>query len=400
MPTANSFSWIILPAALMASGLALVAIRAAHANAPGSIGDWSRAMLLAAIGLTGLNSGLIDAWFVKIAFASPVFAGCAYFLRGVIRLAKGRTEPSMNALARQLGPVTLLIIGVYFALGVTSGRTNDAFFHAASAGYFCAALVAAIAAYRHYLRSAQDRHGAVVTHALAALIFSILIMTAGSLHCLEAAFSRLPAAPVYFWMMGFGALLVSGSLLWLSFGLRQLTSAGRPGRPGVLELSTIEHSEVIAREVRQHFLGPIIKPVVLLTIEIDSFDLLCNKHDPDLVDHLVTQVGRAIRRSCRETDIALRNNTARFQIACIGADQDEGLAVAERIRLQVRRYPITGADGIVVPCSVSIGLSLPFESPASSSQAATQAEQALDKAKTLGGNLTISHRPAGDTFGG
>jgi diguanylate cyclase (GGDEF)-like protein len=356
------------------------------ADSIGSVRDWGKAALCCASGLAGLVA--VGSWWLPAIAVSVLFAGYSYLVRGLIRFAQGRIHPVLNGLARQLGAVTSLVIMVHLALAVSSQQVNDAFVHAVGGLYFLFAVFACATACQ------QTQDSSFLRLPLNVLLGAVVALLVASLIGLFDVLSGVPTLT----MLTAGiqlvsAFLVAGSLVVTVNRLRQARSASTAALVSD-PLTGLQSSAAMAATIRRHFLGPLSKPVVLLTIEVDGFDSLSQTIGEDVSRRLVRQVSRAIRMSCRETDTVSRCSTARFVVACIGADQDEGLEVAERIRRRVKRTEIYQAHGQPVACSVSVGLSSPFSSLALSSHAARQADKALDQAQTLGGNLTISHRPA------
>jgi diguanylate cyclase (GGDEF)-like protein len=260
--------------------------------------------------------------------------------------------------------------------------------HAVGGLYFLFALLACATACQ------QTRDSTFLRLPLNVLLAAILSLIIASVIGLLDVISGTPGmATLIAGIKLTGAFLVAGSLVVMVNRLRQVS---RTSVDATLSdpLTGLQSSAAMAATMRRHFLGPLSKPVVMLTIEVDGFESMSGVIGEEISRRLVRQVSRAIRMSCRETDTVSRCGTARFVVACIGADQDEGLEVAERIRNKVKRTEIYQAHGEPIACSVSVGLSLPFSSLAHSAQAARQADKALNQAQTLGGNLTISHRPA------
>lgn len=356
------------------------------ADTLGSVRDWGKASVGSMIALAGLE--LAHTWWLATLAVSALFAALAFLVRGLIRFAQGRVHSLLNALARQLTGLTVLVVLVHLALAASAQHINLPFIFAVGSAYLACALLAGVTAWQ------QSRESAFLRAPLTVLLVGLTLLTA--IHLLSLA-ADVPANRAEAWLSILlataGAGAVFGALALTVSRLRRASTASA-GATQSDPLTGLQSSAVMAATIRRHCLGPLSKPVVLLTIEVDHFDRLSETIGPEVSQRLVRQVSRAIRMSCRETDTVSRCGSARFVVACIGADQHEGLDVAERIRLRVKRTDIYQAQGQPVTCSVSIGLSMPFGSLAASSHAARQADKALNQAQTLGGNLTISHRPA------
>lgn len=96
---------------------------------------------------------------------------------------------------------------------------------------------------------------------------------------------------------------------------------------------------------------------VVLMIDIDHFKRVNDTYGHLAGDQVIRHVSKTLQKECRTDDIVCRFGGEEFVVFLQNADEDTGVAIAERIRLMVEKAPATH-EGVVVSVTVSIGGSL------------------------------------------
>jgi diguanylate cyclase (GGDEF)-like protein len=82
-------------------------------------------------------------------------------------------------------------------------------------------------------------------------------------------------------------------------------------------------------------------PLSLLLIDLDRLKEINDKHGHAAGDHALQLVAESLRRSCRATDLAARLGGDEFVVLAVNTTATEALALAQRIRANVRRLWLT-----------------------------------------------------------
>ncbi|HET6281250.1 MAG TPA: GGDEF domain-containing protein [Polyangia bacterium] len=99
-------------------------------------------------------------------------------------------------------------------------------------------------------------------------------------------------------------------------------------------------------------------PLALLLIDMDRLKLINDQAGHAAGDRALGLIAEALRRSCRTTDLAARHGGDEFVVLAVNTTATEALALAHRIRANVRRVgagQIKGDNGEALRLSVSIG---------------------------------------------
>ena len=118
-------------------------------------------------------------------------------------------------------------------------------------------------------------------------------------------------------------------------------------------------------------------------LELDCFDAMNRELNRRAIDEILIHVASDLEKMCRREDVVCRYSEDRFAI--LGMSQDAGCAIeaAERLRLRLKAWPIVHAMG-ATRITASFGVALahfPFDA-----SIVAEAEEALDRAKQIGGN--------------
>lgn len=132
------------------------------------------------------------------------------------------------------------------------------------------------------------------------------------------------------------------------------------------------------------------RPIALLRIDIDAFDIYGGEHGRAANDLCLQAVADVLASSARgATDLAARLGSGAFALILPDTGGDAATLVAERIRTTVESFTREPAADLPAPVTVSIGLTAMTPSGAGAGPAAAlpeQANDALDRAKNAGGN--------------
>jgi diguanylate cyclase (GGDEF)-like protein len=140
-------------------------------------------------------------------------------------------------------------------------------------------------------------------------------------------------------------------------------------------------------------------PFVLLMLDIDHFKCLNDSYGHHIGDQVLRQVARILMEDMREVDTVARYGGEEFVIVLPETTEEEGYAVAQRIRSAVEKAGFItampeSAYGLVPKekLSISIGLSF-FDSNIKNKRELVEfADAALYAAKAKGRNTVVRHR--------
>jgi diguanylate cyclase (GGDEF)-like protein len=126
----------------------------------------------------------------------------------------------------------------------------------------------------------------------------------------------------------------------------------------------------------------------LLIIDADHFKKINDNFGHLTGDTALLEIAAAIARAIRVGDILGRIGGEEFGAFLVGANDQEAIRVAERIRREVELIRFQPMDGKVVPLTVSIG-GTPCARDANVSDLMRAADKRLYEAKSQGRNLAI-----------
>ncbi|MES2405436.1 MAG: diguanylate cyclase [Pseudomonadota bacterium] len=126
---------------------------------------------------------------------------------------------------------------------------------------------------------------------------------------------------------------------------------------------------------------------VMLLIDIDHFKHINDQHGHTAGDEVIRQVGKIIRGSLRDGDLAGRYGGDEFAVVLCGIDMHAAATVAERIRSGVACSLLERAPGL--RSTLSIGLARSPASTNSTREWVKDADAALYRAKLAGRNRLV-----------
>jgi diguanylate cyclase (GGDEF)-like protein len=139
------------------------------------------------------------------------------------------------------------------------------------------------------------------------------------------------------------------------------------------------------------------QPFVLLMLDIDHFKTLNDTYGHHVGDVVLKQVAHILTADMREVDTVARYGGEEFVIVLPETTEDEGHAVAQRIRRAVEQSDYAHArlpNAETKKLSISIGLSVfdPKAKAKTKRDLVDSADSALYSAKSQGRNRVVKHR--------
>ncbi|PWK92692.1 sensor domain-containing diguanylate cyclase [Fulvimonas soli] len=149
----------------------------------------------------------------------------------------------------------------------------------------------------------------------------------------------------------------------------------------------------------QHFVGEAERTLRLLErkpgsaclvfIDLDHFKRINDTHGHAVGDAVLKRVVAICRQQLRPVDLFGRLGGEEFGILLPDCPRDQGLAIADRIRLAIEASSVDG-DGVVVSFSASVGLASTETSGYGLQRLCRDADAALYRAKRTGRNRVIA----------
>lgn len=183
------------------------------------------------------------------------------------------------------------------------------------------------------------------------------------------------------------ALLLGPTLLWLH--TVQLTRQ-------LGELATRDPLTRLLNEnglddvLRRHFSRRQHEPVSLMHVDVDGFKRVNDLHGDSAGDNVLRLIGLSLESNLRADDFVARVGGEEFVVGCISAEVGKAAVLAERLRAGVASVQTGLSDGNGhLRCTVSIGLSRPFNDMDQWRTAWAEAEVSLQAAKDAGRNCVV-----------
>jgi diguanylate cyclase (GGDEF)-like protein len=127
----------------------------------------------------------------------------------------------------------------------------------------------------------------------------------------------------------------------------------------------------------------------LVSIDLDHFKQVNDTHGHALGDAALKHTVAICQQHLRPTDLFGRLGGEEFGILLLDCSRDQGVTIANRIRLAIEATPIE-ADGCVVSLSASVGVASTDTSGYGLQQLCREADAALYRAKRTGRNRVIA----------
>lgn len=123
----------------------------------------------------------------------------------------------------------------------------------------------------------------------------------------------------------------------------------------------------------------------VLMIDADKFKRINDEHGHDAGDRAIKAIAEAISNSIRAEDLGARIGGEEFAVILRHSGLEEATAVAERVRSQVEKTPISMTDGARLRVTVSVG-GAAFNGTAAAEEVLRTADAQLYEAKSRGRN--------------
>lgn len=137
------------------------------------------------------------------------------------------------------------------------------------------------------------------------------------------------------------------------------------------------------------------QPVSLLMLDMDHFKRVNDTYGHPTGDHVLGQIAKALRESCREEDLVFRYGGEEFAVLLPGRDEQAADLIGERIRERVALYPFTtrSARKLDFPMTVSVGVATYPQDALTAVDLVLAADKALYAAKAAGRNRVVKAAP-------
>jgi two-component system cell cycle response regulator len=152
------------------------------------------------------------------------------------------------------------------------------------------------------------------------------------------------------------------------------------------------------RYVRRHLEGVLrTAAATALMLDVDRFKSVNDTFGHAAGDVVLREVSERVRSHLRSADVVARYGGEEFLVVMSGADAEDGMLVAERLRSAIAAAPIM-AEGQALPVTVSIGIASAVAGTLSDDLIAA-ADAALYRAKNNGRNRVEAAPDSGQPIG-
>lgn len=128
------------------------------------------------------------------------------------------------------------------------------------------------------------------------------------------------------------------------------------------------------------------RPLSLVFVDLDGFKSINDSHGHLSGSRALVEAGAVIRGSGRETDVIARYGGDEFALILPDTGAVGALAVAERIRDRISRYPFLAADGLDIHLTASVGIATLPEVATAADDLVQAADAAMYQVKDRGKN--------------
>jgi len=207
-------------------------------------------------------------------------------------------------------------------------------------------------------------------------------------HGMAVAF-RGPMAQVYYFYATVSAVVTALTLVWMML----LRLNGQLAELATRDaLTGLYNRNGLAKALKQHFDQRDAAPLTLLLVDIDHFKRINDTRGHATGDAVLRAVSAELLAQLRAGDFVARIGGEEFLVGCVGADAATALALAARLHRGIGRLEVAAArGGARVGCTVSIGVSASFRCFDEWESAASQADEALYRAKATGRDGVQAH---------
>lgn len=199
--------------------------------------------------------------------------------------------------------------------------------------------------------------------------------------------------PALNWAVATGSLFVVGILMTALRGQmeRMLAELGAAARTDALT------GLANRRELEGRFAGELERstrggrPLSIVVLDLDWFKEFNDRFGHAAGDHALVQLGEALRRATRTSDIVARLGGEEFAVLAPETDEHEGFQLAERLRAEVRATFARQQEKMTVSCGVA---GFPMHG-ITTGELLHSADRALYEAKEGGRDRSVLFQPTG-----
>lgn len=127
-----------------------------------------------------------------------------------------------------------------------------------------------------------------------------------------------------------------------------------------------------------------LQPLCVVRLELDDFRRLFLGYGREVADGLLLRIAKMLHARIRKEDTAARIGLGGFALSLPGAQIAGIEAMVDRLRGELEADPPLGADGLVIPLTISSGLVYPGLDAGDAALVMTQCEQVLAQAPVGG----------------
>jgi len=187
---------------------------------------------------------------------------------------------------------------------------------------------------------------------------------------------------IFYIYMSTLATMVPPSIVWLV--LWRLTDNLR-NMAARDPLTDLLNRRGLSEALETYFSARNAAPAYLLLVDVDHFKLINDTYGHQAGDGVICHIADLLRSTVRRGDLTGRIGGEEFVAICFETDGEGVRHLAERLRTRVESHAAQ-ADGHLLPCTVTIGISPSFYGAHGLENALRQADSALYKGKTAGRN--------------
>lgn len=193
--------------------------------------------------------------------------------------------------------------------------------------------------------------------------------------------------PFYDAVLMLAALLLGPTLLWMhTLQLTRQLSELATRDP----LTRLLNENGLDEVLRRHFSRRQHEPVALMHVDVDQFGRINRLHGEAAGDDVLRLIGLALESTLRADDFVARVGGDEFVVGCVSADVGKAAILGERLRAAVAAVQTgLGEGGGHLRCTVSVGISRPFNDIEHWRAAWSEAEVSLQAAKDAGCNCVV-----------
>jgi diguanylate cyclase (GGDEF)-like protein len=131
------------------------------------------------------------------------------------------------------------------------------------------------------------------------------------------------------------------------------------------------------------------RPLSLLLIHLDPYDDLASLHGPETAERAMEALLALLHRALRSSDVRYRIGPGQVAVLLPETGPEEALVAAERVRERAASADPFGAGPDSCTLRVTIGVASCPEHATEAGNLLRRAEQALENARRMGGNLSL-----------